>query len=318
MSMGEFELIAKYFAGAPVRRTLLGIGDDCALLGSDAAEWSTAVTTDMLVSGRHFLPSVDPESLGHKALAVNLSDLAAMGATPDSFTLALALPEVDEPWLAAFARGLLNLARARDCELVGGDTTRGPLTICITAIGKVPGRLALRRDRALPGDDLWVSGELGAAAFAVREAAAGRPLPDRHPARRRLDWPEPRIELGRALLGLAHAALDVSDGLAGDVRHIIERSGVGVRIDWESVPLADCLAGEPEAERMRLGLSGGDDYELLFTAPVESRLRIEEVAAGLGLRLTRIGCVSGGRQCAIVDAHGRGIGTRLGGYDHFG
>jgi thiamine-monophosphate kinase len=318
MAIGEFELIERFFAGAPVRRARLGIGDDCALLDADPAGQSTAVTTDMLVSGRHFLPSVDPESLGHKALAVNLSDLAAMGATPVAFTLALALPEVDEGWLGAFARGLLKLARDADCELVGGDTTRGPLTISITAIGRVPSAEALRRDRARPGDDLWVSGELGAAAFAVREAAAGRTLAADHPARRRLDWPEPRLALGCALRGLANAAIDVSDGLAGDVRHIITRSRAGVRIDWEAVPCAECLAAEPEAERMKLALSGGDDYELLFTAPAGGRTAIDGLSERLGLRLTRIGAVIGGQGRTIVDGEGRDLAQCFGGFDHFG
>jgi len=318
VAMGEFQLIQRFFDRVPVRRAQLGIGDDCALLEGAPAGQAMAVTTDMLVCGRHFLPSVDPESLGHKALAVNLSDLAAMGATPNSFTLALALPEVDEAWLERFARGLLNLAREADCELVGGDTTRGPLNVCITAIGRVAATIALRRDCARPGDELWVSGELGAAAFAVREAAAGRPLPTEHPAQRRLDWPQPQLALGRALPGLARAAIDLSDGLAGDVGHLIERSGVGVRIDWLAVPLAACLTDEPEAERMRLALSGGDDYELLFSAPVEARVAIEQLADRLDVRLTRIGTVVEGRERVITGRHGERLGDQLGGYDHFG
>lgn len=318
MALSEFQLIERFFACAPIRRTVLGVGDDCALLAPPSGGMAQAVTTDMLVAGRHFLNDVDPESLGHKALAVNLSDLAAMGALPDAFTLALALPEVNEPWLGAFARGLLKLAAEADCELIGGDTTRGPLTISITAIGRVPAHQALRRDRVQAGDDLWVSGALGAAAFAVREAAAGRPLSDDHPARRRLDWPQPRLALGRALIGLAHAAIDLSDGLAGDVLHLTERSGVAVRIEWDQVPVDAALVGLSDDDRLRLALSGGDDYELLFAAPPSRRADLERVSGRLNLPLTRIGRFEAGRGRAIVDSCGRELGQTLGGYDHFG
>jgi thiamine-monophosphate kinase len=317
MALGEFQLIERFFAPARPRRAVLGIGDDCALLAAAEPGRVWAITTDMLVSGRHFLPDVAPESLGHKALAVNLSDLAAIGATAQAFTLALALPEVDESWLAGFSRGLLALAQAVDCELVGGDTTRGPLNISITALGSVPPDQALRRDRARPGDDLWVSGELGAAAFAVREAAAGRSLPSTHPARRRLDWPEPRLALGQALLGLAHAAIDLSDGLVGDLGHILSRSGLAARVDWPRVPVSGCLAAEDEGEQQRLALAGGDDYELLFTAPLAHRQAIERHAERLGMPLTRIGELHSGRGCSIIDRDGRPLVTRLAAYDHF-
>jgi len=317
MALGEFQLIERFFALAPARRAVLGIGDDCALLAAAAPGRVWAITTDMLVSGRHFLPEASPQALGHKALAVNLSDLAAIGAIPQAFTLALALPEVDESWLEGFSRGLLALAQAADCELVGGDTTRGPLNISITAIGSVPADQALRRDRARPGDDIWVSGELGAAAFAVREAAAGRSLLATHPAQRRLDWPEPRLALGQALLGLAHAAIDLSDGLVGDLGHILLRCGLSARIDWSQVPVSDCLAAEAEEERQRLALAGGDDYELLFTAPVAHRQAIERLAERLALPLTRIGELHSGRGFSIIDRDGRPLSTRLAAYDHF-
>jgi thiamine-monophosphate kinase len=317
MALGEFDLINRFFAPARARRALLGIGDDCALLPAGQPGRVCAITTDMLVSGRHFLPGVAPDSLGHKALAVNLSDLAAIGATPQAFTLALALPEVDEAWLADFSRGLLALAEASECELVGGDTTRGPLNISITALGSVPPDRALRRDRARAGDEIWVSGELGAAAYAVREAAAGRALAPLHPAQRRLDWPEPRLALGEALLGLAHAAIDLSDGLVGDLGHVLSRSGLAARVDWQRVPVAECLAAEEEGERQRLALAGGDDYELLFTAPVEQRPAIERLADRLGLALTRIGELHPGRGASIVDRAGRPLAIRLAAYDHF-
>ena len=315
MALGEFQLIQKFFAAAPARRARLGVGDDCALLANGPAEGARAVTTDMLVCGRHFLPTVDPESLGHKALAVNLSDLAAMGAIPEAFTLALALPDVDEAWLEGFARGLLRLSSAADCELVGGDTTRGPLNICITAIGRVDEARALRRDRARPGDDLWVSGELGAAAFAVREAAAGRPLAPDHPAQRRLDWPDPRLLLGRELSGLAHAAIDVSDGLAGDVAHLVERSGVAIRIVWDDVPTASCLDHEPDGERMRLALSGGDDYELLFAVGPKAGGRLRAARKSFATPLTRIGVLTAAPALVL---HRDGIDTPLPtGFEHF-
>jgi len=292
---GEFELIARFFTrdGVP-GRALLGIGDDCALL-APREDGAIAVSTDMLVEGRHFFADVDAAALGHKALAVNLSDLAAMGARPLAFTLALALPGVDEPWLAAFAGGLFALADAHGCELVGGDTTRGPLNVCITVFGTVPGAVALRRDRARPGDDVWVSGELGAAAWAVAcslspggaGAAAGRDGPDadgpdtgdavpaargrapaqaarREAARCRLERPEPRVALGLALRGVADSAIDLSDGLAGDIGHVLERSGrahgapIGATLSWQDVPVdpvLDTLSRRPprraRAERGR-------------------------------------------------------------------
>ncbi len=317
MALGEFQLIERYFSGAPLRRALLGIGDDCALLAPVEPGQVAAITTDMLVCGRHFLPQVAPAALGHKALAVNLSDLAAIGATPQSFTLALALPAADESWLEGFSRGLLALAQASDCELVGGDTTRGPLTISITALGRVPAGQALRRDRARLGDDLWVSGELGGAAYAVREAAAGRALSPDHPAQRRLDWPMPRIALGQALLGLAHAAIDLSGGLAGDLGHILSRSGLAARVDWPALPVAASLAAEDEAERQRLALAGGDDYELLFTAPLDRRLALERLAERLDLRLTRIGSLVAGRGCVVLDRAGQIIPPHWAAYDHF-
>jgi thiamine-monophosphate kinase len=203
---------------------------------------------------------------GLKSLAVACRT-SPRWAQPAGFTLALALPSVDEDWLGAFSRGLLDLAARHDCELLGGDTTRGPLAIGITIFGHVPPEQALRRDRGRAGDDLWVSGELGSAALAVRERLAGRALPAEHPARARLERPSPRVALGRSLLGLAHAAIDLSDGLLGDLGHLCERSGLGARIEWPRVPLAGHLAALPMRDRMALALAGGDDYELLFSAP---------------------------------------------------
>ncbi|MBM3407164.1 MAG: thiamine-phosphate kinase [Betaproteobacteria bacterium] len=316
MALGEFELIRRFFE-QPAKRALLGIGDDCALLAAPARHAALAVTTDMLVCDRHFLADAPPASIGHKALAVNLSDLAAMGAAPVGFTLALALPQVDEAWLAEFSAGLLALASATGCELLGGDTTRGPLTISITAIGEVPPGAALRRDAAQAGDDVWVSGSLGAAALAVREALAGRPLPEAHPARCRMERPQARLSLGLALRSLAHAAIDVSDGLISDLGHVCDRSRLGAHIDWNAVPVDASLAALSEDERKTLALSGGDDYELLFTAKPSRRDAIQALRDRLGLAVTRIGQISDQPGIRITGADARAVVLERGGFDHF-
>ena len=232
--MGEFDLIARYFThpARPDGAVALGVGDDCALLAPKPG-MQLAISSDMLVEGRHFFPDVDPEALGHKALAVNLSDLAACGARPLAFTLALSLPRADEPWLAGFARGLMALANAHGCELVGGDTTQGPLKICITVFGEVPSGQALLRSGARPGDDIYVSGTLGDARLAL-EALRGRttlPADVLERARQRLERPTPRVALGQALRGVASSAMDLSDGLLGDLLHILKASGAGACID---------------------------------------------------------------------------------------
>jgi len=314
--LGEFDLIRRFFT-RPARHAELGVGDDCALL-RPAAGHAIAISTDMLVAGRHFFDDVDPAALGHKALAVNLSDLAAMGARPLAFTLALALPEADEAWLGRFADGLFALADRFDCDLIGGDTTRGPLNLCITVLGELPAGAALRRDGARPGDDLWVSGALGAAAHAVRRRLAGHPLPADDPARLRLERPEPRIPLGLALRGLASAAIDLSDGLVGDLGHVCERSRVGAEVDWTAVPAAPALAPLPAAERAALALAGGDDYELLFTAPPAARAALAGVSASLALPLSRIGRILAGAGVVVRDPQGAPMRLDAHSYDHFG
>ena len=287
------------------------MGDDGALLRPDAG-LDLAVTTDMLVEGRHFLSGAEPRALGHKALAVNLSDLAAMGATPRWATLALALPAIEPSWLEAFSAGLFALAERFHVDLVGGDTTRGaPRTISITAIGEVPPGLALERAGARPGDDVWVSGELGGAAL-------GLARPQIAEAAKRLHLPEPRVELGERLRRLAHSAIDVSDGLAGDLAHILERSHVGATLEYARIP--KCAAFEklndPELEKSCV-LSGGDDYELVFTAPGAHRGELESLARELGLPLTRIGGIHGGdTRLTVLDGNGKPIAHR-GGFDHF-
>jgi len=315
--MGEFELIRRFFDRGPARRAELGVGDDCALLRAPAAGTAIAVTTDMLVCGTHFLEDTDPEGLGHKTLAVNLSDLAAMGAEPLAFTLSLALPSADERWLEAFARGLFAIADRFDCELVGGDTTRGPLNLCVTAFGEVPAGVALRRDRAQPGDDLWVSGEVGGAAFALARLRGASPPQRDDPALRRLERPEPRVALGVALRHLARAAIDLSDGMIGDLGHVCERSRVGAEIDWASVPVAGGLASLPEHERVALALAGGDDYELLFTAAPENRQAIAALGDPRALRVSRIGRIVAGAGVRVLDARGQPIRIDARSFEHF-
>ncbi len=314
---GEFDLIRRFFDRAPARDALLGVGDDCALLAPLDPHCVFAISTDLLLEGRHFFADADPASLGHKSLAVNLSDLAAMGARPRAFTLAIGLPEADERWLAAFCEGLFALADRHRCELIGGDTTRGPRTVCITVFGEVPEGTALRRDGAQPDDDLWVSGTLGAAAFAVRERQAGRALADDDEASLRLERPQPRIALGLALRHVARAAIDLSDGLLGDLAHIAERSRVGAEIDWPAVPVDARLAALGEEERRRLALAGGDDYELLFSAAPENRTAIAAIGARLELPLARIGRVVCGSAIRVRDARGRAIPIEARGFDHF-
>ena len=320
--MGEFELIERYFK-PPVKRAVLAGGDDCALLQpTPGTQW--AISTDMLVENRHFLPGADPERLGHKALAVNLSDLAACGARPVAFTLALALPAADEAWLAPFARGLLKLAEAHGCELVGGDTTAGPLNICITVFGEVAAGLAPLRSGARAQDDLWLSGQVGDARLALETlrghhtltaAALGR-------VRLRLDCPTPRVALGRSLAGVASAAIDVSDGLLGDLGHILRASHVGAELntDWiapgSAAVSADLIALDRDAA-LRYALSGGDDYELLFTAAPDRRQAVQQAALNSATPVTRIGSIRAETGVVVLDAAGQAINTRFTSFDHF-
>jgi thiamine-monophosphate kinase len=301
----EFELIQRYFS-RPARHALLAGGDDAALLRPEAGA-ELAVSTDMLLEGRHFAKGADPRLLGHKALAVNLSDMAAMGATPRWATLAIALPAADEAWIAAFAEGFYALAARYEVDLVGGDTTRGPLTLCVAILGEVPAGLALMRGGARPGDDIWVSGELGGAALALVE-------PQNAAAAKRLHQPEPRVELGERLRGIAHSAIDVSDGFAQDLGHILERSGAGALVHYALLPKVPCA--DP-ALQQRCVLSGGDDYELIFTAPQSARAQVEGLAVAMRLALSRVGSIQPGEpKLQLLDAQGRPI-TAARGWDHF-
>ena len=315
----EFEVIARFFT-RPARTAALGVGDDCALVRIPA-DLALAVTTDLLVEGTHFLPDGDPEKLGHKALAVNLSDLAAMGADPRWVTLSLALPEIVESWLEGFARGLFALADHHGVELIGGDTTRGPRAISITALGTLPPGMALRRAGARDGDDVWLSGATGDAALGLAHQRGRVRLADeaaRH-CLDRLDTPVPLVQLGRRLRGLATSAIDVSDGLVADLGHVLERSGVGAQVWLDELPRSSALAGCSDAALAReCLLGGGDDYELLFTVPQARRAAVLALAAEVGRPLTRIGRIVAGRPVvSVLDATGRPVAVETGGYDHF-
>lgn len=317
MALGEFDLIAKYF-DRPARRAVLGVGDDCALL-QPTPGMQLAVSTDLLVEGRHFLSTVAPERLGHKALAVNLSDLAACGAAPLAFTLALALPRVDEAFLEGFSRGMFALADAHGIELVGGDTTAGPLAIDITVFGEVPPGQALLRSGARPGDAVWVSGTLGDARLALevfrgRVGLAGQ---DFDTVRRAMEQPQPRVALGLALRGAASAAADVSDGLAGDLGHILRRSGVGATLDVDTMPRSAVLAAQPLSLQHECLLAGGDDYELVFTAPPGADDAVRAAGRAAGTAVTRIGRIDDAPGLRVVDARGAPIATRFVSFDHF-
>ncbi|HEX8957406.1 MAG TPA: thiamine-phosphate kinase [Burkholderiaceae bacterium] len=318
--LSEFQLIADYFT-RPVRRSerlVLGVGDDCALL-TPGPGMQLAVSTDMLVEGRHFFAGAEPRSLGHKCLAVNLSDLAAMGAKPLAFTLALALPEADEAWLAAFSQGMLALADEHDCELIGGDTTKGPLNICITVFGEVPAHDALRRDRARVGDDIWISGTLGDARLALAGYLGEIELDSTTLglAAVRMHQPTPRVELGTRLRGIAHAAIDISDGLRGDLQHILDRSNVGASIDVDALPAGPMLAQREQDLRRRFALAGGDDYELCFTAPQDKRADVLAVGAAAGVAVTRVGKISAEPGLRLTDRDGRPLTVAATSFDHF-
>jgi len=325
--VGEFDLIRRYFQ-RPARHAVLGIGDDCALLQPRRGH-QIAISCDMLVQDRHFLAGTDPLRLGHKALAVNLSDLAACGARPLAFTLALALPQADDAWLAPFAQGLLALADAHGCELVGGDTTAGPLNICITVFGEVPvvrgHSRALLRSGARPGDDIYASGTLGDARLALDALLCRRAVPAEllAQARLRLEAPTPRVALGQALRGIATAAIDISDGLLGDLGHVLLASGVGATIDTAvTATLMGCLDAAPTSvllpeDVMACTLSGGDDYELAFTAPQRARTRVQAAALQAATRVTRIGSITREAGLRLVDAHGAPVPDRYASFDHF-
>jgi thiamine-monophosphate kinase len=316
-STSEFELISRHFM-RPATNAVLGVGDDAALIDVTNG-MDLAVSTDTMVSGTHFFPDVDPEHLGHKALAVNLSDMAAMGALPYWAMLALTLPSVDHQWLGAFAKGFFDLAAEYNVSLVGGDTTRGPLTLTVTIMGEVPMGAALRRNGAKAGNDVWVSGNLGDAALAVAHRHGKLVLEesDYHEAVMRLYEPTPRVNLGQALRGLATAAIDISDGLLADLGWICRLSGVGATVDLSQVPVSPIGAKHVASDAgLTAIVAGGDDYELCFTAPANARESITDLTNVLGIPLTRIGQVKRGKGVSLMN-DGKPVKIDGRGFDHF-
>jgi len=317
MALGEFELIARYLSRPVARRdVLVGVGDDAALLEVPAGQ-ALAAATDTLVEGRHFLPDAPPESVGHQALAVNLSDLAAMGAEPAWALLALSLPEPDTHWLEGFARGFHALADRAGLTLVGGDTVRGPRVVTVQVLGFVPAGLALRRDGARPGDVLYASGSLGDAAAGLKLLRDGRRADTDSSLVRRYRFAEPRLALGMALRGVASAAIDVSDGLLGDLGKLCDASGVGAILELEQLPLSRALLASFDATQAeRFALGGGDDYELAFAVPRAAVSEMETSLATIG-RITRIGEIVTGHGVRCQRA-GQTVEPEIAGYDHFG
>lgn len=314
----EFDLIRQHFT-RPTAHTTLGVGDDAALLKVDAGH-ELAVSVDMLVAGTHFLTDTDPRQLGWKALAVNVSDLAAMGAQPKWATLALSLPTADEDWIAAFAAGFFACAETFDIDLVGGDTTRGPLCISVQIMGQTPVGQALRRSGAQIGDDIWVSGHLGDAALALNHLLGKHPLTDGELAQvlPALLQPQPRVALGLALRNVARSAIDISDGLLADLGHILHASGLGAELQLQDVPRSAILQrymSDPTVLDMLL--AGGDDYELCFTASPTARERIMQIAAESGLALSCIGRTCGEPGLRMLDPGSKPIKTGASGFDHF-
>lgn len=320
MMLSEFQLIERYFRrplrpGGPVR---LGVGDDCALLQVPEGE-VLAISTDMLVEGRHFFTGADPRALGHKTLAVNLSDLAAMGARPLGFTLALSLPAADPGWLQPFSEGLLGLAETHQIALIGGDTTRGPLNLCVTVFGSVPEGAALTRSGASPGDEIWVSGNLGDAKLALT-ALLGETVLDADQlavAAERLHKPTPRNALGLALRGIASAAIDLSDGLTGDLGHILDQSALGAVIHADALPFGLALSQRGLSERRVIALSGGDDYELCFCAPADRHAAVLEAGRQSRTAVTCIGRLRAERGLELLDAAGHPLALTSPSFDHF-
>ena len=316
--MSEFSLIQKYFTRA-TPSAVLGVGDDAALVRVSAG-MELAISTDMLVSGTHFFPDADPFMLGHKALAVNISDMAAMGAQPRWVTLAIALPVEDEAWLERFSAGFFALADEYNVELIGGDTTHGPLNLSVTIMGEVPPGKALRRDGAQVGDEIWVSGKLGDAALALAQMNGRVKLDDASfaaivPA---LHLPIPRVSLGIALRGIAHSAIDISDGLLGDLGHILQSSGMAAEIQFDKLPVSVYL--QPymtQALGKQCLLAGGDDYELCFTASASMHDEINKLSAHLNLPLTCIGKIAAGSGCKVYAADGSVMTIKETGYEHF-
>ena len=318
--MNEFELIAHYFARQPVARAdvALGIGDDAAILDVPPGQ-QLVVSSDMLVAGVHFPENTDAVSIGHKALAVNLSDLAAMGATPAWFTLNLSLPQADPVWLESFSKGMFDLARTHNVALVGGDTTRGPLTVGIQIMGLVPHGQALRRAGARPGDRIYVTGLLGEAALGLRVTQGQLKLPDEYLANvlTQLNRPMPRVPAGLKLRGLASACIDISDGIAADLGHILAASDVGARIYLKRLPVSPAYDSAFEQVGWQAALAGGDDYELCFTIPPAQETAFRNGSTRMGVSCSYIGDIEAEAGLRIMDEQGGLYQPGPTGFDHF-
>lgn len=316
----EFDLIARYFS-RPAPAGFLGVGDDCALLPAVRPGFQLAISTDLLVEGRHFFADVDPHALGHKALAVNLSDLGAMGAAPLACLLSLSLPDVDPDWLQGFSDGFYALAQESGCPLVGGDTTRSVsgITIGVTVFGEIAVGKALLRSAAQPGDDIWVSGTLGAPDIALRLLQKTLPFDAALLAATRsaLERPNPPLALAQSLVGVAHAALDISDGLLQDLGHILKASGCGAQLSYNNLPVDPALAGLSPLLQQQAVLGGGDVYQLCFTAPTARREQITNLGRKSGVRVTCIGHIMAQAGLLIKDENGACIAPQVLGFDHF-
>jgi thiamine-monophosphate kinase len=316
----EFELINRYFRQLTLARedVVLGVGDDAALMKCPD-DMMLAVSMDSLVSGVHFFADTAPAALGHKALAVNLSDLAAMGADPAWVTLALTLPEVSEPWLYEFCQGFAGLAERYQVSLVGGDTTRGPLAVTVQVHGFVPNGFAMRRDGAEVGDDIYVTGTLGDAALALQQLKQGLSQQAVNAAIvERLERPQPRVEAGLALRHLAHSAIDLSDGLLADLGHILTLSGVGASLALDRIPRSSAVDAVIRSEEdWSLVAAGGDDYELCVTLPSVCRAEVAGIAQRLDLAITRIGSIESEMGLRCIDQKGHAWSPSRLGFDHF-
>lgn len=318
--MGEFDLIERYFKRPPLFADV-GVGDDCAVWTPRPGH-QLAFSADMLVEGRHFLSTVNPHHLGHKSLAVNLSDLAACGAIPQAFLLSLSMPIANEAWLDGFSKGLFQLADLHACELIGGDTTRGPLNISITVMGDIPQGQSILRSGARVGDDLYVSGHLGDARLALEAFRGTVSLPSAvfDMARLRMECPTPRVTLGQALRGTANAMTDISDGLWGDLGHILQASQVGAEIDISVVTglmQTHQLWSCPEDLAMTCVLSGGDDYELVFSASPSAEMQVRQAADASDTPVTRIGRITDSQRLVLLGLDGRPVTRHFPSFDHF-
>ena len=315
----EFNLIKEYFT-RPSKNADLGVGDDAALVSASPGH-QLAISTDMSVAGTHFFNDCPPYFIGWKSLAVNISDMAAMGASPKWATLAIAIPDTDKAWLSEFSRGFFACADAFDVSLIGGDTTRGPLNISVQIMGEVPNGQALRRDGAKLGDEIWVSGSLGAAALAVHKIQKNT-LDAKKPSDQslveKLQHPQPRINLGLALRGIAHSAIDLSDGLIADLSHILESSQLGATIDWSKIPHFDSAPEDLSVKTIQtFALTGGDDYELCFTAPSNRHSDIINIGKSLGIPLSQVGTIKANEGLIVLDDKNNPISIKGTGYDHF-